>query len=120
MFFETLQARLFFILQVNNSVSIVPNENEAKEKPTGRGSSADFLDQVEEYVKSHDIVVKAPQGFLQGASFKMSPRNLDQNELTMSVKLPTDDESNAFEDRGEWTENFDNLLIKWPRAGHMP
>lgn len=42
----------------------------------------------------------------------MSPRNLDQNELNMSVKLPTDDESNAFEDRGKWTENFVDPFIR--------
>ncbi len=81
-------------------MSIVPNDNETKEKTTGRDSGTGFLDQLENYVRGHDLIVKTPQGFLQGATFKLSPRNLDENELNMSVKLPAEDDSAAFEDRG--------------------
>lgn len=84
-------------------MSIVPNENEVKEKPTGRSSDSGFLEQLESYIKGHDLIVKTPAGFLQGATFKLSPRNLDENELNMSVKLPSEDDSNSFTDRGKIT-----------------
>lgn len=69
-------------------------------------------------MKGHDLIVKVPQGFLQGATFKLSPRNLDDNELNMSVKLPAEEDKTGFEDRGiqffmfRWqvTENNEEIL----------
>lgn len=83
-------------------MSIVPNENEVKEKVSARSDSG-FLEQLENYVKGHDLIVKTPAGFLQGATFKLSPRNLDDNELNMSVKLPSDEED-TFTDRGKQSQ----------------
>lgn len=88
------------IAQVTDGVSIVPNENQVKEKVSGRSSESGFLDQLENYIKGHDLIVKTPAGFLQGATFKLSPRNLDDNELSMSVKLPSDD-GDSFTERGK-------------------
>ncbi|XP_065223932.1 uncharacterized protein Osi19 [Planococcus citri] len=86
--------------KVNDGVSIVPNENQVKEKTSARSSETGFLDQLENYVKGHDLIVKTPAGFLQGATFKLSPRNLDDNEINMSVKLPSEDDNETFTERG--------------------
>lgn len=77
---------------------MVPNDNETEE--TAGRSETGILDHIENYIKSHDLVATTPTGFLQGLTFKLSPRNLDENELNLSVKLPSEDQNSAVESRG--------------------
>lgn len=50
---------------------------------TGR-SSGDFLDSIENYIQGHDVSVQLP---LVDAKLTMSPRNLNNDELNLSVKF---------------------------------
>ncbi|XP_055586226.1 uncharacterized protein LOC129738922 [Uranotaenia lowii] len=54
---------------------------------TGNGarSSAGVLDNVEQYLKSHDVTFKLP---VADAKITVSPRNIDNEELSLTVSFP--------------------------------
>lgn len=82
--------------QVSDGVSVVKNTaEEAKPEPTLEGEGRGFLDTLENYVQQHDMVVRLPRA-LGAQSLAISARNLDHNELTLSVRSEDgDDESDA-------------------------
>lgn len=51
-------------------------------------SDMDVLDQLTDYIKSHeDVVATLPGDYLQGTTLTMSPRNIDDNEINFSLKF---------------------------------
>ncbi|KAG8243153.1 Protein of unknown function (DUF1676) [Homalodisca vitripennis] len=79
--------------QVTDAVSVVKNEAADAVKPEeqaeeGRG----FLDTLENYVQSHDMVVRLPRA-LGEQTLAISARNIDNNEI--SVALRSEAESDA-------------------------
>ncbi|KAL5284827.1 Osi19 family protein [Megaselia abdita] len=58
---------------------------------TGR-SAGDFLDSIQSYIQGHDVSVQLP---LVDAKLTMSPRNLDNDELNLSVKFDKDVEGKS-------------------------
>ncbi|XP_026472436.1 uncharacterized protein LOC113376655 [Ctenocephalides felis] len=71
--------------QVSENVEISRNSYSANEVD-GR-SDGSFLDSVEKYLKGHDVSFKMPFG---ESKVKISPRNLDNDELDISVKFEDD------------------------------
>ncbi|CAB3367745.1 Hypothetical predicted protein [Cloeon dipterum] len=57
----------------------------------------DFLSGLQKYVKESDVEVTVPEGMsiLSGTQFSFSPRNIDQDELSMTVKLPASAEAKS-------------------------
>lgn len=55
----------------------------------------DFLSGLQKYVKESEVDVTIPEGMsiLSGTQFTFSPRNIDEDELSLKVTLPTSDES---------------------------
>lgn len=98
----TLVNAIFFIeLQLSENVEIVQNDEgrtSRSEKP-----EMDILDHLTNYIKSHDVVATLPGSFLEGTTLTMSPRNLDNDEVTVSVKFSEDAkrEGKALQEEGE-------------------
>ncbi|XP_039275537.1 uncharacterized protein LOC111053610 [Nilaparvata lugens] len=96
-------------IQVSDSVSVEKNTesvaetDEDNETSSGRG----FLDQAEQYVKSHDLVVRLPK-MLGGASLSFSSRNMDLDEVSMKLKMQ--DESGV-EGKSRKNRRLRRLLI---------
>lgn len=70
---------------MSEAVSIVRNTfNPDKEVTPGevRSVEEEALKELENYVQGHDLLVKLP-----GATLNLSPRHLDDNELTMTLKF---------------------------------
>jgi len=70
---------------VSEAVSIVRNTfNPDKEVTHGevRSVEEEVLKELGNYVQGHDLLVKLP-----GATLNLSPRHMDDNELTMTLKL---------------------------------
>ncbi|RZF49134.1 hypothetical protein LSTR_LSTR008420 [Laodelphax striatellus] len=87
-----------------NSESVVESEQDNETNaPSGRG----FLDEAEEYVKSHDLVVRLPK-MLGGARLSFSSRNMDMDEVSMKLKLQ--DESGV-EGKSRKNRRLRRLLI---------
>ncbi|XP_059489243.1 uncharacterized protein LOC132204638 [Neocloeon triangulifer] len=57
----------------------------------------DFLSGLQKYVKESEVDVTVPEGMsvLSGTQFSFSPRNIDQDELTLTVKLPASAEAKS-------------------------
>jgi hypothetical protein len=92
------------VLQVSEAVAIVRNSfNTERQATPGEARSVDdeVLNEVEHYVQGHDLLVRLP-----GATLNLSPRRLDDNELTATLK---------FEDRQgkAVTVNEGNSLQQW-------
>lgn len=58
-------------------------KNGAGNEVTGR-STGDFFDSIENYIQSHDVTFQLP---LADTKVTVSPRNLDQSELSLNVKF---------------------------------
>ncbi|KAJ9577063.1 hypothetical protein L9F63_006343 [Diploptera punctata] len=72
--------------KVSDAVEIVRNSfNPEKRTPveSGRSDDDEVLDEVEQYIKSHDMVVNLPGG----ATLNLSPRGLDDNEIDATFKF---------------------------------
>jgi hypothetical protein len=70
---------------VSEAVAIIRNTfNPDKEVTPGeiRSVEDEALKEVENYVQGHDVLLKLP-----GATLNLSPRHLDDNELTMTLKF---------------------------------
>ncbi|PSN45515.1 hypothetical protein C0J52_13163 [Blattella germanica] len=70
-------------LEVSDTVSIVRNSAPAEE---GRGA----LDQLENYVETHDVLVNLPGD----SQLRVSPRNIDNGELMFNLKFDQEDSAN--------------------------
>lgn len=73
------------MLQVSEAVAIVRNSlNPKKQESTGEFRSVDdeVLNEVEQYVRGHDLLVQLP-----GATLNLSPRLLDDNEIMVNLKF---------------------------------
>ncbi|XP_071445154.1 uncharacterized protein Osi19 [Hetaerina americana] len=74
--------------KVSENMAVVKNSYEKPEGSEMR-SSGSFLDHVEQYVQSHDVVAEVPSGLpFSGSKVTFSSRNMDQDELNFSVKFP--------------------------------
>lgn len=58
-------------------------KNGAANDVTGR-SSGDFFDSIEGFIQSHDVTFKLP---IADTQITVSPRNLDNDELSLNVKF---------------------------------
>ncbi|XP_075210698.1 DUF1676 domain-containing protein Osi19 [Lycorma delicatula] len=101
-------------IQVTENVSVekstevvteTPEESENMDNSASRG----FLDQVDDYVRNHDIVYQLPQA-LGGARIALSPRNLDNNEVALKLKLQ-DESSSQVEGKGRKNRRLRRLLV---------
>ncbi|XP_044727530.1 uncharacterized protein LOC123291126 [Chrysoperla carnea] len=68
--------------QLTEDISVVRNAAPVNEV-SGR-SDGDFLDTIESYIRSHDVSFKLP---IVGGEVTVQPRNLDQDEFNVNVKL---------------------------------
>ncbi|KAK6618661.1 hypothetical protein RUM43_013052 [Polyplax serrata] len=89
---------------LSENVEIVQNDDgrtSRSEKP-----EMDILDHLTNYIKSHDVVATLPGSFLEGTTLTMSPRNLDNDEVTVSVKFSEDAkrEGKALQEEGRKTK----------------
>lgn len=73
------------MLQVSDAVAIVRNSFNPEKQPTpaeDRSVDDEALNEVERFVQGHDLLVALP-----GATLNLSPRHLDRNEVTMTMKF---------------------------------
>ncbi|XP_053619535.1 uncharacterized protein Osi19 isoform X2 [Plodia interpunctella] len=71
--------------QISEAVEVT--KNGASNDVTGR-SSGDFIDTIESYIQSHDVSFQLP---LADTKVTVSPRNLDQDELSLNIKFGSQD-----------------------------
>lgn len=79
------QCCLWPVLQVSEAVAIVRNSFNSEQQTTpaeDRSVDDEVLNEVEHFVQGHDLLVKLP-----GATLNLSPRNLDHNEVTMTLNF---------------------------------
>ncbi|CAK1594598.1 unnamed protein product [Parnassius mnemosyne] len=67
--------------QISEAVEVT--KNDAGNDVTGR-SSGDFFDSIENYIQSHDVTFKLP---IADTKVTVSPRNLDNDELSLNIKF---------------------------------
>lgn len=75
---------MHFCPQISDAVEVT--KNGAGNEVTGR-SAGDFFDSIENFIQSHDVSFQLP---LADTKVTVSPRNLDQNELSLNVKFGSD------------------------------
>ncbi|CAG9569215.1 unnamed protein product [Danaus chrysippus] len=66
--------------QISDAVEVTKNGAEAA---TGR-SSGDFMDTIESYIQTHDVTFQLP---IVDTKVTVSPRNLDNDELSLNIKF---------------------------------
>ena len=74
---------------------------------TSETESRGFSDQIESYIQNHDVEVQVPGSLFKGTVLTFSPRNLDKDELNLSVKLPSEENSALGTDRGIIKRQFE-------------
>uniref|UniRef100_A0A8D9ANU6 Osiris 19 n=1 Tax=Cacopsylla melanoneura TaxID=428564 RepID=A0A8D9ANU6_9HEMI len=86
-------------VKVSESVQLVKND---EEKPMGDSQTQGrgFVDEVESYITGHDLKVQLP-GPLAGATLTVSPRNMDNDELKLSLQFPKEEETSVGSERGK-------------------
>lgn len=109
-----------FLLQLSENLEIVQNGQEARVSRSEK-SDMDFLDHLTNYIKSHDVIASLPGDYFKGTTLTMSPRNLDNDELTLSLKFSEDsregkaiqaEEGNFLGNRFSFRENeFDESTV---------
>ncbi|XP_045780812.1 uncharacterized protein LOC123877906 [Maniola jurtina] len=67
--------------QISDAVEVT--KNGASNEATGR-SSDDFMDTIESYIQSHDVTFQMP---IADTKITVSPRNLDNDELSLNIKF---------------------------------
>ncbi|XP_039760793.1 uncharacterized protein LOC120634346 [Pararge aegeria] len=67
--------------QISDAVEVT--KNGASTEATGR-SSGDFMDSIENYIQSHDVTFAMP---IADTKITVSPRNLDNDELSLNIKF---------------------------------
>lgn len=72
---------LFPLRQVSETVEVT--KNAAANDITGR-SSGDFFDNIENFIQTHDVTFQLP---LADTKVTVSPRNLDNEELSVNIKF---------------------------------
>lgn len=77
-----IKVLIICVFKVSENVEISRNSYSGNEVD-GR-SDGSFLDTVEDYLKGHDFSFKVP--FVE-SQVKISPRNIDKDELDISVKF---------------------------------
>lgn len=84
-------------VKVSDSVQLVKNaEKKTDDSQTeGRG----FVDEIEQYITSHDLKVELP-GVMHGSTLTVSPRNMDNDELKFSVQFAKEESSSVGSERG--------------------
>ncbi|XP_026754035.1 uncharacterized protein LOC113514217 isoform X1 [Galleria mellonella] len=70
--------------QISEAVEVT--KNGAANEVTGR-STGDFFDSIENFIQSHDVSFQLP---LADTKVTVSPRNLDQDELSLNIKFNKD------------------------------
>ncbi|XP_026322994.1 uncharacterized protein LOC113232468 isoform X2 [Hyposmocoma kahamanoa] len=70
--------------QISETVEVTTNG--AGNEVTGR-SQGDFFDSVENFIQSHDVTFQLP---LVDSKITVSPRNLDNDELSLNIKFNKD------------------------------
>nr|XP_018909772.1 PREDICTED: uncharacterized protein LOC109038950 isoform X1 [Bemisia tabaci] len=83
--------------KVGDDIKIVKNSGSDS---TSETESRGFSDQIESYIQNHDVEVQVPGSLFKGTVLTFSPRNLDKDELNLSVKLPSEENSALGTDRG--------------------
>ncbi|XP_067007010.1 uncharacterized protein [Anabrus simplex] len=74
--------------KVSDNVMVVRNyEPTPGESRESRSDDRDFLDSVENYIETHDVLFRVPTPILGDATITMSPRRLDEGELSLTVQL---------------------------------
>lgn len=68
---------------MSDSFAVV--KNDAEPVPAADGEARGFVDQVENYIRTHDMMVRLPK-MLGGSTLAISPRNIDNDELTLSLR----------------------------------
>lgn len=68
---------------MSDNVAVV--KNDAEPTPAPEGDARGFVDQMENYIRTHDMTVRLPK-MLGGSTLAISPRNLDNDELTLSLR----------------------------------
>ncbi|KAL4708496.1 hypothetical protein ACJJTC_014104 [Scirpophaga incertulas] len=67
--------------QISEAVEVT--KNDAANDVTGR-SSGDFFDNVESFIQSHDVTFQMP---IADTKVTVSPRNLDNDEISLNIKF---------------------------------
>jgi hypothetical protein len=73
------------VFQVSEAVTIIRNSLKPDNRVSAeevRSLDDEVLNEVEQYVRGHDLVVQLP-----GATLNLSPRLLDDNEITANLKF---------------------------------
>ncbi|XP_050357716.1 uncharacterized protein LOC126778267 isoform X2 [Nymphalis io] len=70
--------------QISDAVEVT--KNGAGNEATGR-STGDFMDSIENYIQSHDVTFQLP---IADTKVTVSPRNLDNDELSLNIKFNKD------------------------------
>jgi hypothetical protein len=76
---------LLFLSQVSDAVAVVRNSFRSEPQTTpveDRSVDDEVLNEVEHFVQGHDLLVTLP-----GATLSLSPRHLDHNEVTATLKF---------------------------------
>lgn len=89
-----------FHSQVSENIELVRNSEAPVTSGRSDTSNHNVLDEIENYISTHDVVAKVP--YLEGTSVRISPRNLDNDELSVSIKLPTEREGKAVGEGNFW------------------
>lgn len=77
-------------MQVSDGVTLVKNDAAPAEEASGRG----LVDQLENYVQTHDMLVQVP---FTDTTLAISPRNIENNEISMALRYPEEEEDSAVE-----------------------
>lgn len=78
---------------------MTPNEDPQQQQRSTK-TETELLDQVENYIKSHDVVAFLPGSYLEGTTLTLSTKNLDKNELNLNLKFPAEREGKSVEEGG--------------------
>jgi len=74
----------------------------------------DFLSGLQKYVQESEVDVTIPEGMsvFSGTQFSFSPRNIDEDELSLKVKLPaSEDAKSVGEGKHQVSEKINILVV---------
>ena len=76
---------------MSENIEIVQNSEASERSGRSENKEVDVLTTVENYIRSHDVIAKLPGSYLQGTVLTLSPRNLDNDEISLNLKFSSQD-----------------------------
>lgn len=75
-----------FSFKVSENIEIVRNSEASEKRSQSEKPGADILEEIESYIKSHDVIAKLP-----GTTLTLSPRNFDQDQLSLNLNFSSEE-----------------------------